>query len=459
MLTVLTIAGALIFSLVAFTSLRRASLLFIFLLPFTPRYLALPIGSGDFALSLRRIILVIVVIKIMWMLFMGSKSAWRTIKAAKKVSVFLALIAVLYVIKFVATLHGAFPSGIPYLLNDFLYATVFVFLGLYLLENGTTLYEILKVVALSLVIALFLATFGKILGHPLLNGIAQVEVAIRAHTKNPLAGAYRNGEYRVMGGFDNPLLLAEFISIVIWPCLAMLAADVRKKTWLLLVFFSLLVLYFTGARSGMVVPASVMIMAITMYMTYKMEDQSRIALWLFLFITVPLAAYFVTVELLIPAFQALNPATSATSRSAYARINQYLEVWRLFQQRPYLGWGMRPVYGRSIQDLGTLDNYYLVLVLQGGLGALAITIVTQAYVLWKMFRAYLKTHGFIYFLALGMALLAAALYELFVAEPTNHVYFYLLATCGLWLWYEKRGALKLVRNNPEVHAEWNCGEN
>ena len=242
MLTIVTLICALLFALVAFTSLRRAALLFIFLLPFTPRYLALPVGSENLALSLRRIILVIVIIKIMWMLFTGSKSAWRAIKAAKKISVFLILIAILYLIKFIATLHGAFPSGIPYLLNDFLYAGVFVYMALYLLENGTQVYEIIKVVAFSLALTLLLATFGAILGHPLLNGIAQVEVFIRAHVRNPLSGHYRNNAYRVVAGFENPLLLAEFISIVIWPCLAVHVTNARKNIWFLLLPFSLLVL-------------------------------------------------------------------------------------------------------------------------------------------------------------------------------------------------------------------------
>lgn len=187
--------------------------------------------------------------------------------------------------------------------------------------------------------------------------------------------------YRVQAAFMHPLVLAEYLIIVI-PISASFIFDkefVTRFSSLFVFFGGILVLYSTGSRSGIVVLGVQLIffLLLTSYQNAKTYRGFNSFLRTFvgsvsLIILVAAGCYYGR-DLIIG-------KGSAETMSTVARIVQLINGISAVSNKPLLGHGpgFAPEYA-GVENIAsgrlTLDNYYLTVVIESGLPALLLLIL------------------------------------------------------------------------------------
>ena len=401
-------------------------LLFVFMLPFMPRYLGMPWGASS--VTARRMILAyFVLVFIAW--FSSKPERVSTVSRSLLRGKAVVLIFVfLFIFKLMATLLGDDASNLLYVFDDFLSSIFVLILASTFFSEQKARQGVVLVVLYGLLLCEALAIIEYLKQSPLLQGIYTVDVETR--TSVATIGVVRDDVYRTQVLYDNPLLFSEFVCLA-WPLAWYSYRHGDKRLNRSLGLFALLLaplsLYFVASRGGWLVFA--ITIGFMLYLSYwfRLDRSFKGLAFTFLIMLIAMGS-FATYEVFS------NPADYFSSdeksgRSALERINQYSVVSQAFEERPILGYGAQQNFANDLEFLNNLDNYWLRLVLEVGAVGIVLFVIGVIYTFRsarKVRTGLRNARDFALLVALITSLFSILLYKFFLSIPWNNIYLYLL---------------------------------
>lgn len=432
-MTIFVLACSVLFLILALVGLRYAFFLYVGLLPFMPAYLAIPLGIGGAGISLQRIFTYVLLLCI-FTAFVRSPQNWlNVIRLLVTWRVFLLGLIVLYVAKLSSTLMLNEPVGLAYWFDEVAEIVIALLLGIRFIDSMQAVRTFFLVVTASFLFCELIVLIEYAVEHNLLQGLITVEVTTVG--EKVLSGFDRDGRYRTMALFDNPLSLSEFV--VIGAIFSYGAYKLQSLKWLpwLALLLTFPVIYSTGSRSGMLLLC--VLLALLGYLSLvKYLPVLRLVVRLLLvpvFVGVLSVAYFAISDPdgFIGVTSFLWGGDSSSNISTLYRLMQYPLIFTAMLDNPLFGYGVK---NHFIQDLNTpLDNYYLRVLIEGGLIGLSAFLVQVLFVakfvasgerLSQLTPAFSKQ----LYMVVKLYIFSFIGYKIFVSMSHNNIYFYLV--CG-----------------------------
>lgn len=410
---------------------QKAGLIFlVFALAFTPRYLGWGIGEAGFAATPKRMAIMAFAISLafVYLLRPGILDNARDILKSNRYLVLI--VALMFLVKLVATIVGTgIGVNILYVFDDLLLVAVPAIGILCLVRGSDDESQVILAMVVALLATALLAWIEALKGSVLLQGI--IEVSVKEAGEGGLTDKVRSEAYRAKALFDNPLLLAEFTCIV-WPwCVYLwMAGRTTAGRWCGLAgsIFAPAILYLAHTRSGWLVYG----ISILMYLALRLWDRSgRLAR-----VPIVIAYSLILSTLIIVVYQfVLGSADYIASgmegsQSVSERLNQFAVVAVAWTESPLIGYGMTRNYGQDLEFLNHIDNYWLRLLLEGGLILLILFLMLVGKVLLTTLRERTRapTREYRLFMTAALAsVLGFCMYKMFLSMPTNNVYFFVIA--------------------------------
>lgn len=405
---------------------RLGFLLFVFLLPFMPRYLGLSYGHGS-SIDARRMLMVWLSLYFLFWLVRTKKINIVIHLIKKNRWIFIALFS-LALTKSISTFSNSGLSNFLFVADDFLFSFVVVLLVMMFVRSDRGRLQLATVFVVSLLVCEIMSVVEFIKQAPLMSGV--IEVAVQG-TEKSLMGLSRGGVYRAAALFDNPLLLSSFVCIA-WP-FAWYCYRYRKEQSQIqrnFAFISLLLtpvaLYFVAARSGWIVLTLTIFSFIVLNAWQHLRRTAKLLMGLCVLGILLLGAYRILDTLRAP--EAYFSDASESGVSALERVHQYMIVADAIKERPLLGYGMQRDIANDLQFLEHMDSYWLRLIVEGGL----ISVFTFVILIWFVYRR-LNLLGRLVFrpkdkqliAVLTVSIFAFVVNLFFIAIPTNNIYLYI----------------------------------
>lgn len=397
------------------------------MLAFSPRSLGVSIGSQDLSLTFARITLPIIIALYFIAKVMNKERVSSSKTPIWKIDAFRILLF-LSLAKLAATLING--ASILYAVEDLLFSTV-VFASFYTLATQRLLHAVMLSVVLAMLTTGLIVLVEMGLQRPLHTAIVDQNL-LNERTAN---GLFRGGAYRVQAIFDNPLSLAEFACYSL--PIAMAAGAITRGKARLICWASIgaiaTILMLTGSRSGLLVG---LIAGLSYFSALNWGKLNRASRGLLIVAMVVVVGYLfaLSVQFLITMIaeaQGVRYDLIEDSRrvSSLSRALQFQQVFGALSEKPLYGFGVLQNFSRSIEEIHTLDNYYLRLGLEAGYPGMILFVLFLIASFKHCNRNYSRYPTKIY--AMNMSLIATfACYKLFLSMPTNNLYFYaLLGLC------------------------------
>lgn len=401
-----------------------AFLLLIFAVPFLPRYIGFGVGDEGFSLSLQRILILLLFVGVMLLIAQRNAKIYGHFASAYKIGrpLFLVILLFVFLKVFSLSLNSPLLSMYFSLFNDFLFS-FFVFLSVVIfVRSEKAVNDVMKYLTYSYVTVLFLVTIESLVKAPLLSIF--YSDAILAH-RDMTAGFERDGQYRTVGGFSNPMPLGEYLVVL----LPLVIAYVHKKKRILLfplLVFTMYAIYTTGSRAALLMSILAMYLFVYIQIYKQGGNLRRFANVVNIFTS--LAAVYLVYQFIggmITNFTGEYQQYDIEDRSLYSRAFQYSHVFSVLMQSPVIGFGRVRNFTEAFDIKFAIDNHYFWTILEVGfLGiviyfALYYLLIKNAYTNVKL-KIEHSTPVF-----LGIVLIT--LYHFLVAIPDVHVYVYIYA--------------------------------
>ncbi len=427
-MTVFVIAFGFLFLLFTTFQGRRAFYTYIALIPFMPAYFAIPLGIGGAGLSVRRILVYVLMMYVVAICLAKSKMVVDVGKNMLRWRFFFASLFTIFAAKLIGTITSNELVGLAYWLDELAEIMVILFLAAYFITDKKQFVNFLTVILISAIISQLLVLIEAGLGHNLLYGLVSIEVSTVG--ENVLEGRSRDGVYRAMGLFDNPLSLAEYSCWIFAFAYTLLKIGVNK--WLAIATIALvpLVLYLTSARSGFVVLVAVLVVWLYQRLMPAFSTEVRYFIKLLLFVVESILAFLFLktissksgINWVIDTFLS---GSESENISSFERLNQYIQIIQAMSEAPWFGYGIK---NHLISDIGVnLDSYYLRILIEAGFVGLCgfICLIIAAIQLTKSANVALVA-GRRIALMFPVFVGVFAFYKFFLSMNGNNIYFYLI---------------------------------
>jgi len=313
------------------------------------------------------------------------------------------------------------------LFNDFLFSVFIFFLTVIIIDSEESIGRLVKILFYSYTFVLVFVIIESIMRHPLLSVFASDQMTLLTDYSEGFVKD--DGRYRVSAGFDNPIPLGEYLTIL-FPLIISYINKNKYSLGLTIIYclLFLFAIYSTGSRAAILM-SGIMVYLYIMFKLYKTNQIIRIIMNLFTF-SIAAIAVFVTynyISDLISGFSGSFLAySSSETRSSVSRALQYVEIYTKTMEAPFLGFGRlrNPVVDL---DIGAIDNYFFVIVLEVGIIGL-FTYLTFNYLLIKLaFQQYKSEFTNYYLFPLLISLILILLYHILVSVPDVFIFLYIFA--------------------------------
>jgi hypothetical protein len=406
----------------------------VFLLAFMPRYLGIGLGDEGFALSPRRIALLAFAGGMLTHMIFREDMLNR---AALVVNAHRLIVALIVISVLVRALSTALNSGMTFQLVyvvDNVLITLIPAIGVLLLINSAgDERRIIMAMLVALCVASILAVLEAIKGGMILQGL--VSVSVEEAGRSGLTDIFRGSAYRSKALFDNPLLLAEF-ACVVWPWGVYLYHAAQSQPQKILAISSIVAapvaIYCTHARSGWLVWA----LGVLAFAAIRGWDKSsRIARApLVIVVLIGLSGIgLVVFQMVTNAVSAIGDGVEGT-RSIVERLNQYAVVVTAMTESPALGYGMTRNILTDLESLDHIDNYWLRLILEGGLVLLAVFLLLAVKSLLMVVSGRVNAisrNSRLFMSAALVSIMSLLAYKSFVSMPTNNSIFFIILALAM----------------------------
>lgn len=444
--TILTLAMSAYFFIISYR-VQFTYFFFVFLIPFLPKYIGFGVGGEGFALSLKRILLMILFMSIALSFTQNSMYIYKRISQVYKHNKLLInLLFLFFIIKIVSlTLNSRELPLYIMLFNDFLFSIFMFILTILLIDSEENIHRLIKMFFYSYTIVLILVLIESIVQFPLLSIFASGQMEL---TRDYSEGFMRAGKYRTNGSFPNPILLGEYL-VMLFPLIV--AYMYRNKYTLTLMISYILLfmyaIYLSGSRSAILMSA-MMVYLYFILTLYKGSRFSRSMAILFNVIILSIVFYFVFdyINNLIMSFSGrFDFIADEGERSSVSRALQYIVIYDKMHEAPFFGFGRERNYLTIFSELHAIDNYYFWTILEVGI----IGILVYSFFLFALVKTALSQYKIsyqdYYLLPLILSILMSILYQNLMANPANHIYLYIFA--GLI------AVMKILQNEKKKHTE------
>lgn len=427
-MTGFVVASSFLFLLLTIFKGRRAFYTYIALIPFIPAYFAIPLGIGGAGLSLRKILVYVLLMYVVAICLTRAKMAVDVGKNMLRWRFFFASLFTIFAAKLIGTITSNELVGLAYWLDEFAEIMVILFLAAYFITDKKQFSNLLVVILISAIISQFLVLIEAGLGHNLLYGLVNIEVSTVG--ENVLEGRNRDGVYRAMGLFDNPLSLAEYACWVFAFAYISLKIGVNKRLSIAATAMVPLVIYLTSSRSGFVVLAAALVTWLYQRLMPAFSTEVRYSIRLLLFAAASILGFLFLQTISSTSginwlIDTLLSGSESENISSFARLNQYAQIIQAMSEAPWFGYGSK---NHLITDLEiTLDSYYLRILIEAGFVGLCgfVCLIIAAMQFAKSANVALVAGRHIA-LAFPVFVGVFAFYKFFLSMNGNNVYFYLI---------------------------------
>ncbi len=424
--SVLTLAVSAYFFIISYR-LEFTYFVFVFLLPFLPPYLGFGVGGEGFALSLRRILIMILFISFVVSFTQNGKYISKRISHVYKYNKILINTLLLFLVVKVISLsfNGRETSQYIMLINDSLFSIFILILTTLLINSEETIHRLAKILFYGYTIVLILALLGYILQYPLFGIFASDQISLQGDHS---AGGVRDGSYRVRASFINSIQLGEYL-IVLFPIIISYMYRNKYSLVLKIVYFLsfLFAIYSTGSRSAilMIIILAYFYIILTLYQSNRIL---RFFIKLFNLIIVGVAFYYVYnfISNLVMNFHGrFDLLPDADTMSSTSRALQFVNTFDKMKEAPFIGFGRMRNFTSILES--AIDNYYIWTILEVGIIGILLylffffTLVKTALNLYKL------PNKIYYLLPLMLAIIMGILYQVMMQNPGNHIYLYIFA--------------------------------
>ena len=423
------------FSFSLLVSIRYALVLIVFFLAFSPRSLGLIFNNGNLSLTFERMaiptLIFFFVIKVVF--------SAKKMKSDFKIGNSIKILFILSIWKILSTMiNGANPI---HAINDAGFTFVIFYIAFHL-ASEKTLKNMIYAMGVAIGIMFPITIIELVINKPLHYLIAD-QVLLK---KGFIEVSVREGAYRIQGIFDNPLLLNEFaiFCLPLFYYMVSVARGTRKRLFQAAILIAIFIIIFTGSRSGLLVGTLCTFIFVAARSWYRFRSIDR---YIILFLIAMLSLFILYISLgifykLIADGQAnALHELSAKDRSSVARAQQFFHVSTVITESPIFGAGVLQNFSRQLDEIASIDNYYLRVLLEAGVVGLLL-FVLFLYKLFSSTKFHLKSdrsnEGRSFF-AMCVAFFCSFIFiKLFLSIPTNNIYFYAFSAAFLRVAQEKR---------------------
>ncbi len=408
-------------------NLLKAYFLLIFLIPFLPSYIGIGVGTGGFSLSLFRIMLAILFAYMVVFSIQRQEYFHRNISLAYMSNKKLINIMILFFLLKVFSLliHSTEISLYIKLFNDFLFSIFIFSITILLVNSDNTIQNLMKMIFYSYTIVLALVIIESFLKRPLLSGLISQTIEIgRDYTQ----GYSRNSAYRSSGSFLSPILLGEFLVIMISVVMAYINTFkyslIFKSVYILLFMYAV---YSTHSRSAILLSLFALYLYI-LFSAYRGNLFTRVIANLFNVSIIIVAFYFIynyVNNLLINFTGRFDYITDVEERSSTSRALQFSNVLDRMKDDFLFGLGKSRNFTNELGS--SIDNYYLWTFMEVGIIGISCYFLFMFFLLKEALNQYKSSHINYYLMPLMISILVSITYQLLTANPANHVYLYIFS--------------------------------
>lgn len=352
--------------------LRRAFILFLFLAPFLPAYIAIPFGGGGAGVSALRISIYVMFLFLIISLCIDTKGWNDVIKCWGNEKVIAFGYITLTLSRVISTAINQNTTAIIYALDEAILIFTLLALSTRAFLNYRNFYRIATTYRVVIFLTITLLLVEILIKSPIPSMLFKISVTTSG--ENVLDGMFREGRYRAQGFFDNPLSLAEFLIYMAIFLLLFIRRIATRNQWvytiLAAVLFSLTL--FTGSRFAAVIFVITICVhvffSITRHMrlsTQKIIATSTISMILIAILI--FSSLMANIGLYIDQFSFLVGDDASSRASIISRAQQWVLIPATISSNDFygvLGDGYRSdiLERTEIQ----LDSYYFRLLIEGG---------------------------------------------------------------------------------------------
>ncbi|EEW24559.1 hypothetical protein [Rhodobacter ferrooxidans] len=382
--------SAVLFQLFALARLRKSFYFYIFILPFLPAYIAIPFSDGGAGISLSRMFTYSVFLSICVTVVSSPKFWAETFGRMLRWRFFLPLLAVVFTAKLVSSILSEQPVALLYWLDEVVAAFIVILLAAKYLNSVVALEKMFKLLLVAFLIQQVLAVADFSMGRPLLLGL--IDVRVSTVGTDILQGFERDGVYRSIGMFDNPLSLAEYSILGFVFMIGFSAVSKSGRSMILPLSVATLVLSYIVTQARFV-PISIgfsLLMSLIVFHGFRFNIATRPFFYGLLALVVSILStlvYFAIndVHRLLEITSIFNFNGESGTASIISRASQYQLIPAEILGNStggLLGEGMK---SDIVERLDVrLDNYFLRTLIEGGLiamvgfGLLLALVIRQA---------------------------------------------------------------------------------
>jgi len=425
--TVLTLAVSAYFFIASYR-LQFAYFLFVFLIPFLPKYIGFGVGGEGFALSLKRILLMIL---FMWTAVSFTQHREHITKRIflvyRQNKLLINLLLLFFAIKiFSLTINSRELSQYIALFDDFLFSIFLLMLTILLVDSEEAIYRLMKIIFYGYTIVLIVVLIESIVKFPMLSIFASGQMQL---TRDASEAFSRSGAYRTLGTFSNPIVLGNYF-IALFPII-MAYVNINKYSLsfkIVYVLFFMYAVYSTGSRSAILLFTVMVYLYIIII--FSSSQLSRFVVSVINVTITIFVLYFVYTyisDLVINFGGRYDLVSDHEERSSIARAMQYVAIYDKMQEAPFFGFGRMRNFTSGFEEHLQIDNYYFWQILEVGIIGMIVYLLFFYILINTALRLYKLSYKNDYLLPLLVSITILILYQILSAVKDMHIYLYIFA--------------------------------
>jgi hypothetical protein len=406
---------------------RDAYFLFVFLIPFMPPYLGFGAGTEGFAISLVRILLLILLMSLAFLMIQNREEiTGRLSSVYQPNAAMIKLLWLFFAVKvFSLSINSREVSQYIMLFMDFLSFIFIMILTMLIINSEEKINRMMKIIFYGYSLVLILVVIEYILQHPVYGHLASQQIKLLTDTTE---GLMRGGKYRVSASFLNAIVLTQYLVMLLPIIVAYLYKNNYSLVWkIIYLLWFLFAIYASGSRSAIVLSV-LMVYLYFIFNVYKMGKVFRFVTALFNIAASGVIFYAVYnyINTLIENFHGrFDLVGDEQTISSTVRALQYIRVYKKMGEAPFFGFGRAR---NQTEILGSnIDNYYFWMTMEVGIIGFLIFLSFVYVVIKSAMKLYKMPEANDYTLPVLMTIIIILSSMVLLQSPDNHIYLYIFA--------------------------------
>lgn len=261
------------------------------------------------------------------------------------------------------------------------------------IRSGDDVRFVARFFYLAILLVIFVAIIEQYKGETPFAAFVNLDADTSGRLAEALMPKIRDGSHRLQSSFEHPLVLGQFLVMLLPVCFLSIfqqgASVANRVALIFLVILSYALLWKTGARSSLAIAVATFGAILVVMPILEGADSNNIAFILRSMFAVVAA---VMVGWLLGDFivDIISAKTAQTALSSSARIYMLAKGIPLIFDSPFIGYGPgeAPFLAGVLVTGGlmSIDNFYLSVALDSGLGALIGFVLMVISALWYALR-------------------------------------------------------------------------